>query len=83
MVEFPNLSILMASVSMTKKQLAEIIKKAPSSVTGKLSGKRDFRITEMEVITLHFQGIFPERNLTMQYIFCRKGNYSYQEQKGA
>jgi len=79
MVEFPNLSILMASTSMTKKQLAEIIKKAPSAVTGKLSAKRDFRLTEMETITAYFKEIFPERNLTMQYIFCRKGNYSYHE----
>ena len=79
MVEFPNLSILMASTSMTKKELSKIIKKAPSAVTGKISGIRDFRLTEMEAITVHFQEIFPERNLTMQYIFCRKGNYSYQE----
>lgn len=79
MVEFPNLSILMASVSMTKKQLAEIIKKAPSAITEKLSGKRDFKLTEMETITLYFKKIFPERDLTMQYIFCRKGNYSYHE----
>jgi len=78
MVEFPNLSILMASVGMSKKDLSKIIQKAPSAVTQKLIGNTEFKFTEIEAITLHFQKLFPERNLTMQYIFCRKGNYSFQ-----
>lgn len=81
MVEFPNLAILMASIGMSKKDLAGIIGKAPSAVTEKLVGKTDFKLTEVEAITEHFRKIFPERDLTVQYIFCRKGNYSYQDQK--
>jgi len=80
MVEFPNLSILMASVGMSKKDLAKIIDKAPSAITQKMSGSRDFKLTEIEAISEHFKKLFPERDLTIGYIFCRKGNYSYQEQ---
>jgi hypothetical protein len=79
MVEFPNLSILMASVGMSKKGLAEIINKAPSAVTQKLAGERDFKLSEIEAISTYFNEMFPERKLTLGYIFCRKGNYSYHE----
>jgi hypothetical protein len=83
LVEFPNLSILMASIGMSKKDLAKIIKKAPSAITEKLSGKTEFKLTEIEAITEHFKKVFPERDLPIKYIFCRKGNYSYQEQNAS
>ncbi len=72
MVKFKELSRLMATYEINKSDLAQIIGKAPASVTGKMSGKIEWKRPDMVNITTHFKKLDP--NITMEKIFCTDGN---------
>lgn len=56
-VKFPELAKAMASKGVSKKTLAKNIGLSPASVTLKMSGKVDFRITEMKKTVDFFNGM--------------------------
>ncbi|HEX2925033.1 MAG TPA: hypothetical protein VHP38_02040 [Ruminiclostridium sp.] len=76
MVKFPVLAILMAAHEVNKKKLASIIDKTPGSVTGKLSGRVEWKRPDMVKIVLYFKEFYP--TITVDKIFCLDGNNSYQ-----
>lgn len=76
MVNFPELASLMATYGVNKTQLSKIIKKSPAAVTGKMSGKIEWKRPDMVNITVYFKQFDP--SVTLDKIFCPDGNNSYQ-----
>jgi len=76
-VKYPELAKLMASIGMSKKDYAKVIGKAPSAVSDKLSGKTDFKWSEIVATVLYFKKIFPDNpDITSDKIFSTNVNYN-------
>ncbi len=78
-VLFTDLAKLMASIGMTKQQLAKEIGISPASVSKKMAGSIDWKRPEMVSVTSYFKKIDP--SITMDKIFYPEVNNSLQ--KGA
>lgn len=64
---FPNLIAEMARKGITQKDLCNCIKKDKSTLSEKINGKRDFKMSEIMKIKETF---FPD--LTLEYLFKTK-----------
>lgn len=64
---FPNLIAEMARKGITQKDLCNCIKKDKSTLSEKMNGKREFKISEIKQIKDTF---FPD--LTLEYLFDTK-----------
>ena len=61
---FPNLMAEMARKGITQKDISTCIKKDKSTLSDKMNGKREFKISEIKKIKDTF---FPD--LTLDYLF--------------